>query len=135
MNTIVLGYHDSESARRALERTAEIAGAFDAKVVVTSVAPIFVGRAVGPVDPVDPPEAHQRELADAAAYLTQRNIETEYDLALGSPAAHIVELAEERDADLIVVGTHEPGLVERLLGQSVSGAVEHRAHCDVLAVH
>jgi nucleotide-binding universal stress UspA family protein len=46
-----------------------------------------------------------------------------------------VELAEQRSANLIVVGTREPGLLKRLLGLSVSGSVERKARCDVLVVH
>ena len=64
MNTIVVGYDASEPADRALERAADLAKAFSAKLVVTSVAPIFVGRS-GPVDQVDPPEDHQEELGRA----------------------------------------------------------------------
>jgi nucleotide-binding universal stress UspA family protein len=56
-------------------------------------------------------------------------------LGLGDPAEAIVQLAEERSADLIVVGTREPGFFERLLGHSVSASVQRNAHCDVLIVH
>lgn len=135
MKTIVVGYDETEPAKRALERAAEQATAFGAKVIVTSVGRAIHGKGVGPVDPADPPELHRAELEHAAAFLAERGLEGEYDLALGEPAARIVELADERGADLIVVGTREPGFVARLLGQSVSGAVQRKAHCDVLIVH
>jgi nucleotide-binding universal stress UspA family protein len=135
MKTIVLGYDDSDPARRALERAADLATAFGSKVIVTSVAPMLVGRAGGPVDPADPPDDHKRELMRAASALEERGIEGDFDLALADPASHIVELAERRGADLIVVGTHEPSFLERLLGLSVTRNVERKAHCDVLIVH
>ena len=135
MNTIVLGYDDSDAAKRGLERAAELSTAFGSKVIVTSVAPMLVGRAGGSVDPADPPDEHKRELMHAASFLTERGIEADYDLGLADPASHIVELAEQRGADLIVVGTHEPSFLEGLLGLSVSRKVERKAHCDVLIVH
>lgn len=135
MKTIVLGYDDSDAAKRGLERTAELSSAFGSKVIVTSVAPMLVGRAGGPVDPADPPDEHKRELVRAASFLAERGIDADFDLGLADPASHIVELAEQRGADLIVVGTHEPSVLERLLGLSVSRKVERKAHCDVLIVH
>jgi nucleotide-binding universal stress UspA family protein len=119
---------------RALQRAADLASRFDAKIIVTSVAPVLSGR-VGPTDPVDPPEAHREELRAAAAALEARGIQGEFDLALDEPAKHIVELAASRGADLIVVGTREPSLLQRLLGLSVSDTVERTARCDVLVVH
>ena len=85
MKTIVVGYDASEPADRALERAAELAKAFSAKLVVTSVAPILVGRS-GPVDQVDPPEDHQEELRRARKFLVERGVEAEFDLALARPS-------------------------------------------------
>lgn len=137
MNRIVLGYDDTEPSRRALERAAQLTKAFDAELIVTSVAPVLhsIGRSIGPVDPADPPSKHVEELAHARELLEREGVEAEYQAAVGEPADAIVELAEERGADLIVLGTREPNFLERVLGHSVSGAVSHKAHCDVMIVH
>ena len=137
MERIVVGYDESEPAKRALERAAELAKAFDSELIVTSVAPVLtnIGRSVGPGDPADPPSAHVEELKHAQTYLEGEGVQADYVQALGHPAQTIAELAKERDADLIVLGTREPNLIARLFGQSVSDQVAHQVHCDVLIVH
>jgi nucleotide-binding universal stress UspA family protein len=137
MKTIVVGYDDTEPAKRALERAAELSKAFDAELIVASIAPALAPSAhgIGPIDPADPPEAHREQLRHAEAMLAERGVAADFQPALGDPADTIVHVADERGADLVVVGTREPGLVARLLGQSVSGAVQRKAHCDVLIVH
>ena len=137
MKTIVVGYDETESAKRALERAAELAEAFGAQLIVTSVAPILIGagRSAGPTDPTDPVGKHLEELVHARTYLGERKLEADFVPAVGEPADTIVEVAEQRHADLIVVGTREPNLLERLLGQSVSQTVARKTHTDVLIVH
>lgn len=137
MNKIVLGYDDSEASRRALARTIQLAKAFGSELVVTSVAPVHTpaaARSMG-TDPADTPAEHAAELAAARQQLEAEGLAAEYVKAVGHPAESIVAVATDRGADTIVVGTREGGLLERLLGMSVSDSVAHRAHCDVLIVH
>jgi nucleotide-binding universal stress UspA family protein len=137
IQTIIVGYDETEPARRALERAAQLARAFGAKLVVTSVAPTLLGtgRTAGPIDPTDTPGDHREQLVHAREALAELSLQAEFVPALGDPAHTIVELAEDRQADLIVVGTREPSVLERLLGQSVSGSVARHTRCDVLIVH
>lgn len=136
MQTILLGYDDSDSAQAALERAADLTAEHEAKLVVASVAPIMlsIGRSIGPVDPTDSPPRHARTLQRARYYLGGRGIDAEYVNTLGRPADAIVELAKSHEADMIVVGSGGPGLAKRLLGESVSDRVVHKAHCPVLVV-
>ena len=137
MQKILVGYDDTDPSKRALDRAAELATAFDAKVVVTSVAPLLHGaaRSVGPVDPSDSPAMHEEQLKHAAAALSEKGITPELIPATGDPAAAIARLADEVEADLVVVGTREPGVVERVMHASVSRQVARRVHRDILIVH
>jgi nucleotide-binding universal stress UspA family protein len=138
MKTIVVGYDDTEPAKRALARAADLGEAFGAKLVVASVAAVSLpaaGRGSGAIDPTDPPELHEAELRQARSYLETRKTEASYVNAVGEPAEAIIAAAEQHGADLIVVGSRELGFVQRLLGQSVSRAVAEHAHTDVLIVH
>jgi len=137
MKRILVAYDDTDSARRALDRTAELANAFEAQVIVTSVAPLMAAssRGAGPIDPTDSPARHVEELHTARGLLSERGVEAEVVAATGDPAKAIVMIAEERDVDLVVVGTREPDLAERILRHSVSAEVARRVHRDLLIVH
>ena len=150
MKTIVVGYDGTEASELALERVAELAPLLQAKVIVTSVETPVPAAALAdgylppaPVPDVDldverqerDREEHKQLLGRARSYLEERGIAAEVASAFGSPVDEIIEVAERHDADLIVVGTHTPGLLERLFRGSVSQGVVRRAHCDVLVVH
>lgn len=149
MKTILAGYDGTRSAERALERVVELARAFDSRVVVVSVAapaPLTTAPGAFGLAPYYAPRTLElEERADEALWERHRGrvealfaaagVPVEFTGATGRPADEIVELAERHDADLIVVGTREPGFVERLLGGSVSQGVARQARCDVLIVH
>lgn len=126
MKTIVVAYNESDPSERAVERAGELARLYGATLVVTSVVPVVIDPASGGSSP---------ELRRAGDSLRQLGLDAELVEAIGDPAEAIVLVAERHDADLIVVGTREPSLIERLLGHSVSEQVQRRAHCDVLIVH
>jgi nucleotide-binding universal stress UspA family protein len=105
--------------------------------------PIAPGGTLGlPPVPEPEPEAapEPRELAEhrlerARMSLARRRVEAEYVAEFGSPAERLLEVAEERDASLIVVGSREHGLLERLLARPVEQQVARRSERDVLLVH
>lgn len=56
-----------------------------------------------------------------------------FELLNGVPKLEIVRYAKEINADLIVIGSHGRGGVQRLLGSTANGTL-HRAPCDVLVI-
>lgn len=137
--TIVVGIDETEESHHALERAADLAQAPGVEIVVTSVAPVLTGMAaahgVGPWDPADSPEEHREALTHAREYLRGRNVTAEFVLGSGEPAEAILDVADKHAAELIVVGTRELNMLERLLSGSVSRSVARKAHRDVLIVH
>jgi nucleotide-binding universal stress UspA family protein len=124
---ILLAYNDTDVSNRALERAAQLAKLYEAKLVVTSVTPVVVGvpKDTGP----------GAELRRADERLRELGVEAELVEAIGEISEAILQVAESRNAGLIVLGTREPSQVERMLGHSVSESVQRMAHCDVLIVH
>jgi nucleotide-binding universal stress UspA family protein len=160
MQAIVVGYDGSEPAERALERGAELAEALATQLLVVSVessgpvpvpepllAPVApVALPGGPLGPAplpqpeperypEPKELARRQLERARMKLVGRTLKKEYVAEVGEPAERLLAVAEERGADLLVVGAREHGVLERLLGRAVDERVARTAGCDVLLVH
>jgi nucleotide-binding universal stress UspA family protein len=149
VKTILVGYDGSEGAVRALDRAVEVAKAFGAKLVVVSVAELPVAPAPYAVGPtaglgamplpdtprldVAPEEIVARVLDEARARVA--GVEATFEARGGDPDQSLIAAADEHGADLIVVGTREPGFLGRLLEGSVSSDLARHAHCDVLVVH
>lgn len=134
MGTIVVGADSSPTARRAVVAAAELARLTGGSLhIVAAVEPergpnrTEVG---GYVDPGGPAESL---LADLAEIGRERGLEPTVHAAGGPPADAVVQLAEELQADLIVVGNKGMKGVRRILG-SIPNTVAHNASCSVLIV-
>jgi nucleotide-binding universal stress UspA family protein len=130
---IVVGYDASESARRALESAAAVAGD-QTLLVVVSVAEPYPRSGITIPANLDRVELKRRRhhLDDARTFLSERGRQVETLQLRGDPAALLVEAAA--DADLAVVGSRRLTRLQRLVLGSVSSKVVHNAACDVLVV-
>lgn len=73
-------------------------------------------------------------LDDVAAIAERRDVAVERELADGNPAREIVRYAEDEDCDLVVMGTHGRGGIDRLLLGSVAEKVVRSSTVPVLTV-
>jgi nucleotide-binding universal stress UspA family protein len=151
--TIVVGYDGTAPAEHALRRAAEYARAFAAKVLVVSVAapeplaevgapgafgllPYYAYPSGDPAQVVERDEQlWEQHRERVQALFADADLQVEFAGVAGEPAQELIDAAEQRQAELIIVGTREPGFLERLLRGSVSQDVARRARCDVLIVH
>lgn len=131
---IVVAYDGSEQAKRALERVMKIGKGADV-LIVTAVAPPLPGMRPAPSDP-SPTEIEEKQgvVAEAQRLLAARGVEARTAVMIADPADAIIETADQEAADLIVMGTRGWSAAKRMLLGSVSTAVLHHAHCDVLVV-
>jgi nucleotide-binding universal stress UspA family protein len=138
--SIVVGIDGSPTAEIALARAIELAGAADARLHVLSAyepAPARVTGGApageeyqGSISPTFKVDAVlERALGSAAA----KGITVEQHAPKGAAADAIVRVAEEKDADLIVIGSVGMQGAKRIFG-SVPNKVSHRAPCDLLIV-
>jgi len=127
VHKILVAYDDPDS--QTLGRAADYAEQLGATLIVTNVAP--------PKDanPSDADRIALERLEQARAFLEERGLEADLVPTKGAPADAIVQLAQERNVDLIVVGSRHKRFFERLVEGSVNQNVLRRAGCDVLVVY
>jgi nucleotide-binding universal stress UspA family protein len=140
VTTIVAGCDLSAPGDAALERAAAIAAARGASLVVVHALaddspPVHSDNALaaklGEVSAAVR-AAEAVRLADKLAALQARGVAAELASPVGPPGEVLALIASERDAELIVVGTHgHTGLARFLLGSVATATLRH-APCDVL---
>lgn len=136
--TIVLPLDGSSCATRALDHAISLAGEYDAELhliyVVQETAIPSSDRAPEIVEQLT--AAGDDILSDAEERARDARLyQVSTHLRRGRPAERILELVDEQDADLVVMGTHGRAGIDRHLLGSKTKRVLRQASAPVMAVH
>jgi nucleotide-binding universal stress UspA family protein len=142
-NSIVVGTDGSETAMQAVRQSVELARALGSTLeVVSAYEPVpeqrlSAERRTAPEDlqwAISPREDVDATLEQAASVARDSGVEVNKYARQGDPADAILDVAEEREADLIIVGNKGMTGAKRFLLGSVPNKVSHHAPCSVLII-
>ncbi|ELZ93506.1 universal stress protein [Haloferax volcanii] len=129
----------SDCADAALDHAIEHARTYDATLVVLYVADV---REVGYAAPALSLERVREALLESGEQVVDRvaqaareaGVEVETVVTEGTPASEIIRHADEREVDLVVMGTHGRSGIDRYLIGSVAERVVRGSDAPVLTV-
>ena len=140
--TIVAALDFSETSSDVLQAALELAGLGHGHIHLLHVVPDVLGmpwmvEAPG-IDFDDlqrrSNEEAQERLTALAATLPRQRLDVSTAVVVGTAAIEIVRYANERAADMVVLGSHGHGVVRRYMLGSVAERVLRQATCPVLVV-
>jgi nucleotide-binding universal stress UspA family protein len=141
--SIVVGTDGSETAGEAVRQATELAGAVGATIhLVSAFEPVGnqrlrEERQEAPDDmqwSVNQREDVDATLNEAAEKIKEAGVKVGTFARQGDPADAILDVAEEENADLIVVGNKGMTGAKRFLLGSVPNKVSHHAPCSVMII-
>src|SRR5919198_4059624 len=141
--SIVVGTDGSETAKEAVRQATELAKSLGAALyVVSAYEPVPESRLRSerqdaPDDlqwSINPREDVEATLNTAADQIKEDGVNVEVFPREGDPADAILDVAEEQNADLIVVGNKGMTGAKRFLLGSVPNKISHHAPCSVMII-
>ena len=141
--SIVVGTDGSETAKEAVRQATELAKSVGGRLLLVSAyEPVSESRLRQerkdvPDDVqwmVNPREDVQAVLDEAAEKAKGDGVDVETFAREGDPADAILDVAEEQNSDLIIVGNKGMTGARRFLLGSVPNKVSHHAPCNVMIV-
>ncbi|MEA2142654.1 MAG: hypothetical protein QOI64_1084 [Solirubrobacteraceae bacterium] len=140
--SIVVGTDGSDTAGQAVSQAIELARSVGARIeLVSAYEPVSDARLREAIHVpedlqwmINPREDVQATLEQAAGEIRAAGVEVEVFARQGDPADAILDVAEERGSDLIVLGNKGMTGAKRFLLGSVPNKVSHHAPCSVLII-
>ncbi|HTU78143.1 MAG TPA: universal stress protein [Solirubrobacteraceae bacterium] len=141
--SIVVGTDGSDTATKAVSQAVDLARAVGATLeLVSAYEPVSSQRLAeerrqAPEDmqwAISPREDVDATLEAAAKIAREAGVQATVYPRQGDPADAILDVAEERGADLVIVGNKGMTGAKRFLLGSVPNKVSHHAPCSVLII-
>ena len=140
--SIVVGTDGSDTAKQAVRQAIDLARSVGARIeLVSAYEPVSDARLREAIHVpedlqwmINPREDVQATLESAAGEIRAAGVAVEVFARQGDPADAILDVAEERGSDLIVVGNKGMTGAKRFLLGSVPNKVSHHAPCSVLII-
>ncbi|MDQ3723911.1 MAG: universal stress protein [Actinomycetota bacterium] len=141
--SIVVGTDGSDMATQAVRQATVLARSVGARIeLVSAYEPVSDARLREqsiqvPEDlqwMINPRDGVQAMLEAAASEIRAAGVEVEVFALQGDPADAILDVAEERGSELIVIGNKGMTGAKRFLLGSVPNKVSHHAPCSVLII-
>lgn len=133
--TVLFPVDQSREAREAADVVVNIVQKYGSRLVLLSVVePPPEAEALPSADGMTSPEAVAKLLETAQVLFADQGIQAEVLEREGKPAFEICDVADEIDADLIIMGCRGLGLTDEGASESVTNRVINLSPCPVLIV-
>lgn len=132
--TVLFPVDQSRESRQAAETVASLVKFHSSRLIILSVVEVPSAEEAAPPEAMTSPEAIAELLQTAKSLFSQQGIEAEVIEREGKPAFVICDVADEIEADLIVMGCRGLGLTEEGVADSVTNRVINLSPCPVLIV-
>ena len=133
--TILFPVDQSREAREAAETVAQLVKTYDSRLILLSVVEKTEdGQGVSQGGIMTSVEAVAKLLQGAQALFAEKGIEAEIIEREGKPPFVICDLADEINAELIVMGSRGLGLTSEGASESVTNLVINLSPCPILII-
>lgn len=131
---ILVAFDGSESSKKALDMSIEIAKKFDSAVhLVSVIAQSDFASLKNEVTSTEEGVFYQ-ELQDKTIKSRKCDVKIKPVIIYGHPADRIIEYARSEDFDLMVIGSRGLSGTQRFFLGSVSDELSHHSPCPILIV-
>jgi len=141
IKTILFPTDFSNGARAAMDHAISLARDYQAKLILLyviqdiSISEWYIPSSLSVGDLVeDMQKSAWQEMDKWIAEVSQQVKDVEKMVVRGVPFVEIIQTANERNADLIVIGTHGRTGIDHMLFGSTAEKVVRKAACPVLTV-